>query len=266
MSITGLVFLMSYAGGILASLFVHPRWGLYTYLAVFYLLPPIRWWGRDLPGIRWSLVAAIVTVLALSKVKPRDDDPAWQSHTIIKLLIVFVGWMWVQLIWANPMHLEGVILQSKYLILSYVMYRLIQDFEDVRKFLIVHVIGCFYFAWLAFDASDAGRLEGIGGPSLSDSNALGMVMATAMLFAGTLILTEKGKIRWAAIATTPFIANAFVQTESRSAFLGCCAAAPCTTCTRRSRNGSSSSSSAVSLSQSSSRNPQRRTGTAYRRC
>ena len=220
MSVTGVVFLLSYFGGLLSSLAIHPRWGLFTYLAVFYLLPPVRWWGQSLPDLRWSLLAAFITLLTISKAKLPADYPPWGSHGIIKLLIVFVAWMWVQLLWANPSHMEGLILQTKYLVLSYLIYRIIQDIQDVRAFIIAHVIGCFYFGWLAFDASDAGRLEGIGGPSLTDSNALGMVMCTAMLFAASLVLSERGAVRWMTLAMVPFIANGFVQTESRSAFVG----------------------------------------------
>ncbi|MFT4564693.1 MAG: hypothetical protein ACI9BW_004463, partial [Gammaproteobacteria bacterium] len=220
MSVTGLLFLLFYAAGLLASFAVHPRWGLYTYLAVFYLFPQVRWWGAGLPDLRWSLIAAVVTLITLGKSKPPGDYPSWQSNTIVKLLIIYVGWMWLQLFWAIPAHMEGLILQTKYLMLSYILYRIVQDVKDMRALIFIHITGCFYFGWLAFDASGAGRLEGIGGPSLNDSNALGMVMATAMLFAATIVLSERGRMLWATLAAVPFIANAFIQTESRSAFLG----------------------------------------------
>ena len=65
MALTALAFLMLFFGGLLLAFAIHPRFGLYTYLAVFYVHPPSRWWGDMLPDIRWSLVAAVVALLAL---------------------------------------------------------------------------------------------------------------------------------------------------------------------------------------------------------
>ena len=46
MSITALVFLVCYGIGILAALFRHPIFGLYTYLWAFYVSPSSHWWGK----------------------------------------------------------------------------------------------------------------------------------------------------------------------------------------------------------------------------
>ena len=67
MALTALAFLMLFFTGLVLAFAVHPRFGLYTYLAVFYLHPPSRWWGDMLPDIRWSLVAALVTLLAIAR-------------------------------------------------------------------------------------------------------------------------------------------------------------------------------------------------------
>ena len=56
MSLTGLAFLLAFAAGIGLAVMRHPLFGLYTYIAVFYLHPPSRWWGETLPDLRWSLL------------------------------------------------------------------------------------------------------------------------------------------------------------------------------------------------------------------
>ena len=144
----------------------------------------------------------------------------WSSHTITKVLVAYVAWMWVQTAWGNPNHFEGVILMTKYVILYYVIYRLVTDERGLLGFAAAHVAGCFYFGLLAFGAEGTGRLEFIGGPGVDDSNTLGMHLSTGLLFAATLILSQRGWYRWAVLLTIPFIANAIVQTESRGAFLG----------------------------------------------
>ena len=49
MSLTALAFVATYAYGLLRAFTSHPGWGLVTYMAVFYLHPPMRWWGASLP-------------------------------------------------------------------------------------------------------------------------------------------------------------------------------------------------------------------------
>ena len=42
MSLTGIAFLLLYTGGLGAALIRGPKWGLWTYMMVFYLHPPSR--------------------------------------------------------------------------------------------------------------------------------------------------------------------------------------------------------------------------------
>lgn len=220
MTLTGLAFVATYFAGLMRAFFSHPRWGLYVYIGTFYLHPPMRWWGESLPDLRWSLMAAAVTLLALPSAKIERSASPWTSHTFNKALIAFTVWMWVQLVWANPNHVNGVILWTKYAILSYIIYRLVRDEETLLGFAYAHVLGCLYFGLLALASEGGGRLENVGGPGVSDSNTLGMHMSTGLLFAGALILTQTGWRRWSVMAMVPFIANCVVQTQSRGAFLG----------------------------------------------
>lgn len=221
MSLTAIAFLGVYALGLLRSFTVHPLWGLLTYMAVFYLHPPIRWWGAGLPtSMRWSLFAAIVTLISLSQAKQPRQFTDWSSLPIAKVMLLYVAWMWIQLIWANPMHIEDLILMSKFALLFFLFYRIMGNNDALLLIAFAHVLGCFYFGWLTLGASGTGRLEGLGGPSVQDSNTLGMHVSTSLFFIATLVLTQKGWRRMVPLATAPFIANCIVQTESRGAFLG----------------------------------------------
>ena len=150
MSLTGLAFLVVYLGGLTLAIVRHPRFGLYTYLAVFYLDPPSRWWGASLPEVRWSMVAALVTMVAALRVKSKADKPSWSSTTPARLLIVFTVWMWIQNAWAlaPPEHLEASILFTKYVVLYYLLYTLLDTPEEVGNILLVHVLGCAFLGWL----------------------------------------------------------------------------------------------------------------------
>lgn len=220
-TLTAVAFVAAYLYGLMRAFVSHPRWGLYVYIGTFYLHPPMRWWGASLPDLRWSLIAAVVTLIALQSAKVERSASPWTSHTFAKCLIAFVLWQWVQLGWANPRHFDnGVVLWTKYVILSYIVYRLVRDKQTLLGFAYAHILGCLYFGMLALSADGGGRLENVGGPGVADSNTLGMHMTTGLLFAGALILTQTGWRRWSVIAIVPFIANCIVQTQSRGAFLG----------------------------------------------
>lgn len=226
MSLTSAIFLLAFSSGLILSLVRHPAYGLYTYIAIFYLHPPDRWWGELLPDLRWSLLAAFVTVLSLWRLEPIRDRPRWlQNHAIIFFLL-FVVWFWIQLFWAldAEIHREAGILFTKYILLIYLIYTVVQTEEIFRNVLLAHVLGCFYLGWLVFVTPDSGRLDGrfdgVGGPGINDANSLSMQLATGLLAASVLVLRGSPRIRLLALAVTPFIVNGMVQTLSRGPILG----------------------------------------------
>lgn len=224
MPISALVFLATFFTLIGMALLRHPRYGLYAYVAVFYLHPPSRWWGEFLPDMRWSLLAAFVTLLATWRLRADEDAPersSWASSLGARLLIAYTLWLWLQNLWAldPPENLEASILFTKYVILFYLVYRLVDSTVEMRRFLLLHVIGCFYLGWLAWGAEFSGRLEGVGGPGIDEANVLAMHLGTAVMCGAMFVLTGPWRVRWVALAAIPFILNGMVLAGSRGAFL-----------------------------------------------
>lgn len=144
MSLTGLAFAAAFFGAMGLALFRNPLWGLYAYVAVFYLHPPSRWWGEALPDLRWALFAAAVTFLATLRV-PRDPTRgSWISTTPAKLLLTYTILLWIQNLWALDADDQMVIsvLFTKYIVLFYLIYRLIDTPQKALMFLLTHVAGC----------------------------------------------------------------------------------------------------------------------------
>lgn len=225
MSISGLLFFAGFLVLMGMALLRHPRYGLYAYIAVFYLHPPSRWWGAMLPDLRWSLLAALVTLIAVWRWHGDDemDEPreSWRSSGGAKLLICYTLWLWIQNFWAlSPEeHLDASILFTKYIILFYLVYRIVNSTTEMRTFFVVHVLGCFYLGWLAWGANFSGRLEGVGGPGIDEANAMAMQLGTAVMCGSMLVLVGPRMARWPALLAMPFILNAMVLTGSRGAFL-----------------------------------------------
>lgn len=221
MSLTAIAYLLAFGGLLLWALVRDPRYGLYVYLATFYLSPTDRWWGADLPHWRWSLIAAAVALLAAFRVPRREDRTTWTGNAGVRILILMTIWIWIQNFWAlSPdLHLDLSILYTKYVVLLYLIYTVIDSEESVRYFLIAHVLGCFYLGMLALQASGTGRLEGVGGPGIDEANALGMHLGTGAVAAAALLVKGPRWQRGMALASMAVIMNGVVQTGSRGAFL-----------------------------------------------
>jgi hypothetical protein len=225
LSITALGFIAVYGVGLILALWQHPIFGLLTYLWAFYNHPPGRWWGSGLPDLRWSLLAALVTLIAITLRKSDSARPPWYKNWGAGILICFASWMWIQTTWAiNPSHSEGALLFSKYVLLFYVIYQVLCDEKTIEFFSWGHVVGCFIFGWMAFRDPVIGRLETVGGPGVDDANVLGAHLLTGIAFAGFMFLSTPGKRRWILLAAIPFVLNAIILTRSRGAFIGLLAA------------------------------------------
>jgi len=222
MSLTAAVFLLSYAAGLGMALFRHPIFGLYTYTAVFYLDAPSRWWGEGLPDLRWSQLAAILTAVAMLRFKPVSARPSWHKSFPAVFLIAYSIWLWIQSPWAlDPaLHRECASIFTKYIIVYYMVYRLIDTPELARDFLLAHVVGCFYLGLIALGTdAPGGRLDGVGGPGIDDSNTLGMHAAAIAVVSAMLVFALRDWRRYAAVLSAPLILNMIVKTGSRGAFL-----------------------------------------------
>ncbi|MEM7468156.1 MAG: O-antigen ligase family protein, partial [Pseudomonadota bacterium] len=176
--------------------------------------------GDEVPELRYLFFVGLITFVSALRVKSDDMRPKIFHFQYAKLFLALVIWMWMQYFWAldREEHLEGTIEYTKHFIIFFLIYRIIDTREKIIGFLIAHIIGCFWFGYLALGAS-GGRLESIGGP-VGGSNELGMHVATALITGGIMWLLITGWQRWVIFGAIPFIANTIVLTVSRGAFLG----------------------------------------------
>jgi hypothetical protein len=225
LSLTAIAFVLAFAGLLTLAFVRHPIFGLFAYLLVFYNNPPDRWWGQSLPDLRWSLTAAAVTLVACAARGGSKLDVRALAAGPGRLIVLYAAWMACQLAWAaNPQTaLEGAVLFAKYVVLLVLIAKTIDTTARLDAFVWAHIIGCFIFGWIAWrtPSLNHGRLEGVGGPGVSDSNTLGVHMITGLAFAGFKLLSTRSWIqRGVALVACAFIMNAIVLTGSRGALVG----------------------------------------------
>lgn len=222
MSLTAVIFLLCFVIGMGMALFRHPIYGLYTYIAVFYLDAPHRWWGQGLPDLRWSLLTAVVTAIAMLRLKPNPARTPWYKTFPGVFLLAYTAWLWIQSPWAiDPvLHHECAMIFTKFIIVYYMVYRLIDTPLLTADFLLAHVLGCLYLGLVALGTgTTGGRLDGVGGSGIDDSNTLGMHAAAIAVVGAMLIFAKRDWRRYAALISMPLILNMVVLTGSRGAFL-----------------------------------------------
>lgn len=202
----------------------HPIWGFYFYLATTYVYPPARWWGYLFGNLRWALLSAVITALAIvvhrGKLQPK---PLWLANGAGALLVLYCALMWLQtpLAISRDDHITGATYFAKSLIAFWFVYRIVDSKERVRDLLLAHMLGCGILGVLSMMVGrQAERLDGVGGPGLDDANTLGMYLATGLIAGAGLVLSQKGWRRWLSLGSVGAIANGFVLVNSRGAMLG----------------------------------------------
>ncbi len=226
MSLTAIVYLLCFLAGLGAALVRHPIYGLYTYVAVFYLDAPGRWWGADLPDLRWSMLAAVVTFLGMFIHRQPSQRKRWISHTPVVFFCLFVALMWIQWPWVvtGEDHAYGLNIFTKYVLVIYLMYVLLDTRERIMGFMFAHALGALYLGYLAYTSYSGGRLDGVGGPGIDDANSLGMQMSTAAYAGAALFLSLRGWKRWIGALSVAFALNVVVMAGSRGGLLAFLAA------------------------------------------
>lgn len=210
----------------------HPIWGLGSYLMALYISPAHNWFGASLPSFRWSLFAAVCLWLSIFfKPNRLTLKTPWLRTGPGKIILLYAVWMWIQLGWAVSfkMHLDGTILITKYLVLYFMIYKILSSDTDYYLFLLFNIMGSFYVARSVLAYSGGGRVEGVGGPGINDSNSLGMHLSVILIFCSILLLKKNtiflNNLYWrichfGVFVAAAYIANASVQAISRSAVLG----------------------------------------------
>ncbi len=223
MSLSAVLFVLAFGAGCVLAFTRHPIFGTAAYVGTFFLSPQLRWWGQGLLfNVRWSFIAAAVTLLAIF-VSKKARKPALPilSHGIVWLFMFFVAWIAVQQAWAldQAEHSDLLSYYLKFALAFVLIYYTIDSAESLRVFMWTYVGGCFYFGWVAYTTYTGGRFEGFGGAGINEANAGALTIVTGTLLASSLFLDGKWRERTVLFLMIPFMLNGLVTTISRSGFL-----------------------------------------------
>jgi probable O-glycosylation ligase (exosortase A-associated) len=224
MSLTAILWLIAYATGAIMA-FVNPAYGLYAYFLDYYGHPPLRWWGKALPDLRWSLTISVVTLVALVFNQDRLPKLKTEPHPQTKWLIMFV--LTTFLVTPTVAVLKDISWQAtveltKLAILYFLIVKTIRTKEHFHYLILIQILGVFWWGWNAFEnpKRHGNRLEGIGGPDSLLSNGTAAHLLCILPFIGVVFLEGKVWEKVICLVAGAFALNAFILCNSRGAFVG----------------------------------------------
>jgi O-antigen ligase len=222
MSATAGLFVLLFTAGCMLALARHPIFGVMTYVLLFYVSPSDRWWGQGATlGVRWALIAAVVTALALMIHRPQRPAIPLTRQPLMWGFVIFVAWVGLQSFWAIRSTEHGALLgyYLKYVVAMYLIYRSVDSELNLKRFMWAHVLGCAYISWIAFTTSDGGRFDSFGGAGIGDANSGALTIVTGILAGASLFIAGPNKARAGLVGIMPLLLNAVIATISRSGFL-----------------------------------------------
>ncbi len=222
MSLTALLFVLLYFGGLIAT-FIHPVFGILIYIFEWHNSPNYVWWGRELPDLRWSLLISVATLVsAILRYNKLKKLPQFSFGPGI-LLIVFSIWMFIVsngwAVWPEESHRKSIEF-IKFVIFYFLIIFVVRErkhFDWIMWMMIACVANFGRMAW----EGGSHRFVGFKAPNATNSNTIAGYTVSAMPFFGAKFVELK-KWNWKRIfigLSVPFVINLMILVNSRGAFV-----------------------------------------------
>jgi hypothetical protein len=205
-----------------------PAYAVAAYMMTFFASPDFWWWGRDLPELRYAVVAGLAllgaVLLSLGQSSEDGGDRFTSVHKVAIAMVLNVTFVQFALASRPDITLENYIEFLKFILLFFLMSRAIKDRSDLRVVIMSIAMGAAYIGYEVTinergDFSGS-RLEGVGAPGAFSSNSLASVMLLTLPLIGSLFVNGLKRHKITAILAAPLALNVLLLCNSRGAFLG----------------------------------------------
>lgn len=223
MSKMAMAWVVLYVCGLIAT-FVNPVYGTFTYLFEYYFRPAERWWGADLPVLRYNFI--ISTALALSYLLLRNSMPKggplkmptakWLVGLALVMFLVTPFAVSPEASWATTLD------YLKFLAFHGLIIGTLRVEWMFDGFIAIHMFGAGWWGWDAYNnpRRAAGRLVRAGSSDTRNDNFAAAHLLTVIPFIVVYLLKHPDKrLRALALVALPFVVNMFILCNSRGATL-----------------------------------------------
>ncbi len=220
-----IIFLLTFGGGIFATLAIDASWGVYAWIIEYFFNPKIRWWYHQLPELRYSFLIILSILVSWFIRRKKYSQNRLLDLPQTKWIAALVAMCGLINFWAAwpEMHWLYFIAFVKLVIVIAVVYKVIDTPVKLERMIWAYMFGAFYIGWIAFSygRTSGGRLEGVGFSDGMDANAVAAAIATVVPLIVYYVFYDK-RI-YARIIYTVFLVftlNTLVIANSRGGFLG----------------------------------------------
>lgn len=224
MSKFALLFILTYFGGMIATVVVDTSWGFFLYQLVYFLYPENRWWARDIPNIPYSFIVVlfilITYIFSFKKYSSNKLFSIPQTKWLIFILVMF----YVSYFFAvnQAYHEKALYEVTKLFVIIALGYKLVDSAKKLNISLWTYILGAAYIGLEAYRVGrdSQGRVEGIG--TVTSLGANGIAAMLAPTIPPLIFYAWRGNAasKVFAMIFCAFIANGLVLLNSRGAFLG----------------------------------------------
>ncbi|MCH8537179.1 MAG: O-antigen ligase domain-containing protein, partial [Alkalimonas sp.] len=226
MSKFALIFLLAYAGGLLAVFLYNGAAAFFLYQIVYMLNPEGRWWSEFIPSLRYSFVTSLLMILVLAaKYRELSKISPWTKQPVFAWMLVFLIMHFIAFTYAlDPAtHSRFTDYFWRLVVVMFVAYKLLNTERLLTISIWVYLLGAAYVGYYgrAMGRDNSGRLPSIG---LVDTGFDSNVASSALVPAVVLLLyyawQGSWKVRCVVFVCSAFVVNVLVLANSRGAFLG----------------------------------------------
>jgi O-antigen ligase len=223
------IWLAAYIGGLALSV-TDPFLPLMSYLLDYYNHPPLRWWGDELPDLRWSLIAALVLLGAYLLHGRSLLDNRIFRHSITWWLLGFLGIALLVtpfLAVDEARSIEYSQNLAKLVLLYCLIVGTVRTPTQYRLFVLAMIVGAMFWGFDAWQdpKRQAGRLQAIGGPDTYNDNSAASHLLTTLPFAVLYFWSAGWRRRLFGAIAILLLLNTIVLCNSRGATVALVASA-----------------------------------------
>ena len=229
MSLTSIIWLLSFLWLTLKGLTTRPVYSFCAYLMTFFAAPQFWWWGNGVISsitMRWNLTAAIL--LAVVLLIHRRPVLRRRDLWFFFLLATYVlNAFCVHQMFANAPHQswEEFDLVWKSCGLALLLRMCIRDQSDINIVMMAIVVLSAYISYeVVFNGAgtmEKGRLEGLTFPGAGGSNGTSAILSISFpMIAYFFVINPIRYSRLIAFLSAPFVLDTLLRCNSRGAYLG----------------------------------------------
>jgi hypothetical protein len=220
-----IIFLLTFTGGIVATLAIDASWGVCVWILEYFFHPQIRWWYHQLPELRYSFLIILSLLLSYFIRNKQYSANRLRDLPQTKWILGMLGMCGLIYFWAawQEMHLQFLIAYAKLIVIIGIVYKVIDTPVKYERVLWAYMLGGLYIGFLAYSSGRTwgGRLEGIGLADGMDVNAISAaVVAIIPIVLYYVFYEEKLLLRGVSVVFLAFMLNMLILANSRGAFLG----------------------------------------------